>query len=198
MAKGELQITDNNNIPRIVQVGPDGTFLRADSTTQTGFAWGASVTGPTGVAGPTGNQGSQGTAGVQGPQGTAGTQGIQGVTGPTGPAPLPRIASTTSSASATPDVSTTDLFKLTAQTATASFLPPIGNPADGQTLTIQIVSSNGATARPIVWSSATGGFQSTSPALPSTTTTGKVSMLDFQYVTSNSLNRWLLRFVSTG
>ena len=201
MAKGDLQTSDNNNIPRAFGVGQDGQFLKADSTQSYGLGWATPPTGATGVQGPQGTAGVIGPTGPTGAQGTAGAQGIQGtagIQGPTGSALTPRVASTTSSANPTPNAGTTDVFELTAQTATAAFLPPSGSPVDGQVITIQVISSNGATARPMTWSSATGGYQSTSPALPASTTTGKVSMLNFQYVTANSLNKWLLRVNSTG
>ena len=198
MSKGEIQTTDANNINRTFSPGADGTVLIADASQNQGMRWGTlatGVTGPTGDQGIPGITGSVGPTGAQGIQGTAGTNGAQG---PTGSPLSPRVASTTTSGAPSPDASSTDLFKLTAQTVTAGFLPPSGTPVDGQRLTIQVVSSNSATARPMTWSSGAGGYQSTSPALPSTTTTGKVSNLDFQYVTSNNLNKWLLRVNSTG
>lgn len=171
------------------------------------------VTGPTGATGPTGPQGTAaqftgptgatgptGPIGDQGPQGTAGTNAIltgatgpTGITGPTGPtgatgptgSPLPRVASTTSSASPTPNADTTDLFELTAQGATAAFNTPSGTPTDGQKLMIQIYS---ATARPLSWATGyTGGVV----ALASTTVTGKMFFVGFQYTTVNSLNAWI-------
>lgn len=165
-------------------------------------------TGPTGLTGPTGAQGPQGTAGTNGitgvtgptgpigptgptgPQGTAGTNGtngVTGVTGPTGPtgSPLPRVASTTSSGSPTPNADTTDLFELTAQGATAAFNTPSGTPTDGQKLMIQIY---GATARAVTWAT---GYTAGVAALPSTTVTGKMFFIGFQYTTVNSTNAWI-------
>ena len=152
-----------------------GNYIRSDGTN-----YYSSATAPAGAQGPTG---------PQGPQGTAGTTGSQGPTGPTGPG-FTR-ASTTSSATPTPaiDSNQLQLFELTAQAATAAFGVPSGSPTDGQQLMIQIYS--GGTAQPLTWSSATGGYIAGVAALPSATTTSKYYWIGFQYVTANSLNKWM-------
>lgn len=154
------------------------------------------ATGPTGITGPTG---PQGTAGTNGAQGTAGTNGITGPTGPTG-VQLPTVASTSSSANPAPAVSASgyDLFELTAQTATATFVAPSGSPSDGSCLTILVVSSNAATARAMAWATGAGGYLGNSPVLPASTTTGKVSLISFQYVTANALNKWVILSATNG
>lgn len=161
----------------------------------------AILTGVTGPTGPTGPQGTAGTnailtgatgpTGPTGPQGTAGTNGVTGATGPTGR--FPAVASTTSSATPTPNSDTTDLFILSLQTATAAFAVPSGTPTAGQKLMIEVYS--GTTAQPMTWASATGGYTGSGiggVALPSATTTSMYSHLGFMYVTANSLNRWVL------
>jgi hypothetical protein len=141
--------------------------------------------GKSGSRGPTG---PQGTAGAQGSQGTTGVTGTTGATGPTGR--FPAVASTTSSATPVPNSDTTDIFELTAQTATAAFAVPSGTPVDGQKLIIQVVDN--ATIHPLTWSTATGGYTGTTTvALPSTTVTSKMINIGFMYVTANSLNKWL-------
>jgi hypothetical protein len=174
--------------------GPTGPTGSQGVTGPTGNASLTGPTGATGITGPTGPTGA-GVAGPTGPtgpmgsQGTAGTTGVTGPTGPTGATTLPallRVASTTSSATPTPNANTTDQFELTAQTVTAAFQDPSGSPVDGQNLIIQIV---GATAAPITF---TTGYTAGGVALPTTTVTGKYTHLGFKYVTANSLNKWLL------
>jgi len=142
------------------------------------------VQGPTG---PAGSNGVTGPTGPQGIQGTAGTAGSTGATGPTG-SPIPRSASTTSSGVPTPNADTTDAFDLSAQAATAAFGVPSGTPSDFQKLIIRI-KDNG-TVRALTWSSATGGYVAGGVTLPSTTVTGKIMNIGFQYNTANSLNKW--------
>lgn len=177
----------------------NSAFLQSSPGPQ-GTAGVNGVTGPTGPQGTAGAQGAQGTAGAQGIQGTAGANGAQGTTGVTGPtgangvtgptaSPFPRVASTTSSATPTPNANTTDQFELTAQAATAAFAVPSGSPVDGQNLIIQIIDN--ATPRAITWSSATGGYVQGGPALPSITVASKYLTIGFKYVTANSLNKWM-------
>ncbi len=99
------------------------------------------------------------------------------------------VTATASIASPTPTrTKQRNLFELTAQAVTGTFQPPTGTAQDGDTLLIRI-KDNG-TARALVWNGtayAAGGV-----ALPANTTTGKYLHLGFQYVTSNSLNKWML------
>jgi hypothetical protein len=71
------------------------------------------------------------------------------------------------------------------QAATAAFQPPSGTPTDGQKLWMQLYS--GTTAQAITWSSATGGYDQESIALPSTTEPSIYLQVGFVYVTANSL-----------
>lgn len=88
-----------------------------------------------------------------------------------------RVSSITSSATPTPNADTTDLFKLTAQAAAASFVTPSGTPTDGQTLLID-VHDNG-TARALSFDS---GYKfSTDQPAPTTTVVGKKTKLGFEY-----------------
>ena len=179
--------------------GPQGTAGSQGTAGTTG------VTGPTGPQGTAGAQGTAGTNGVTGPtgptgaQGTAGTPGSNGTTGPTGPTgvgatgptgvPLPRVVSSTSTATPTPNADTTDLFEITAQAATAAFQVPSGTPSDGQKLWVQI-TDNGS-ARALTWASATGGYATQTVQIPATTQASTGLNIGFIYVTANSLNKWV-------
>lgn len=150
------------------------------------------ATGPTGPTGPTGSNavltGATGPTGITGPTGPTGANGVTGATGTTGNIPsLLRVASTTSSATPTPNADTTDQFELTAQTATAAFQQPSGSPVDGQKLIVQMFAATGQT---ISWS-ATGYTGSAGAALPLSLTTGTYKNIGFIYMTANSLNRWM-------
>lgn len=88
----------------------------------------------------------------------------------------PRVASTASSVTPTPNLDTTDLFMLTAQAATAAFANPTGTPANGQLLMVWM--KDDGTSRSITWGSsyANGGV-----ALPTGTLPGKWLMLGFRW-----------------
>lgn len=91
-----------------------------------------------------------------------------------------------------PNASQVDLFDVSSATGAVTFSNPVGSPTNGQILRIRVTSSNSATARSLTFSSSTGGYIANSPALPSATTTGKTTMLGFQYDTTGSLNKWRL------
>jgi len=169
--------------------GTNGAIGPTGPTGIQGIQGTAGTNGAVGATGPTGIQGIQGTAGTQGIQGTAGVTGPTGSAGPTGPtgSPLPRVASTTSSGVATPNADTTDLFELTAQAATVAFQQPSGTPVDGQKLMIQIIDNG--TPRAITWSAT--GYAAGVATLPTSTVTSKYYFIGFQYVTANSLNKWV-------
>jgi hypothetical protein len=99
----------------------------------------------------------------------------------------PRVASTASSATPTPNADTTDLYDLTALTEAAAFGAPTGTPVNAQKLIIRI-KDNG-TARALTWDAAyvAGGI-----TLPTTTVLSKILTLGFMYNTANSLNKWML------
>lgn len=70
----------------------------------------------------------------------------------------PRVTSTASTATLTPDVDTTDIAALTAQAAGLTIAAPTGTPVDGQQLTIR-VRDNG-TSRSLTWNAAYDAFAS--------------------------------------
>lgn len=97
----------------------------------------------------------------------------------------PRVTSTASSSTPTPDASSTDVYVLTALAAGATFGAPTGSPSNGQKLVIRI-KDNG-TARSLSWNSGTGGYRaSLLLALPTTTTVSKTLYLAFMYNSTDS------------
>jgi hypothetical protein len=81
----------------------------------------------------------------------------------------PRIISVASSATPTPDVSTTDQYVITALSVAAAFGAPTGTPLNGQKLTIRI-KDNG-TARALTWNAI---YRVIGTTLPTTTVISKV------------------------
>lgn len=151
--------------------------------------------GSGGITGPTGpGTGATGAQGVTGPTGPTGAALATGPTGATGAFATPRVTSTTSSATPSPNADTTDQFELTAQAVTGAFAAPSGTPVDAQKLMIQIIDNS--TSRVLSWASATGGYTAGGSALPLATVTGKYLHVGFTYVTANSLNKWMLIGVS--
>lgn len=110
--------------------------------------------------------------------------------GITGTRWVPRVGSTTSSATPTINTDVTDIYKLTAQAAAiTSFTTNLtGTPNDGDILEIQI-TDNG-TARAITWGAS---FVASSVALPTTTTVSTTLTVIFQYYTTSSYgnNKWV-------
>ncbi len=96
----------------------------------------------------------------------------------------PRIVSATSYTTDTGtslDVSTTDIFVITAQAGALLFNSPGGTPVQGQRLVIRI-KDNG-TARALTWNSV---FRAMGTALPSTTVLSKTLYLGFFYNSTDS------------
>lgn len=181
---GDIFYSDGTKFKKLA-LGTSGQALIVSNGEPT-WGSGVGVTGPTGPA--TGVTGPQGVTGPTGPTGAAST--VTGPTGGTGSYTTPRVASTTSSATPTPNVDTTDIFELTAQAVTAAFGVPAGSPVDGQKFIVQIIDDG--SARAITWSQATGGYTGTNDVLlPSTTIISKYLNVGFMYITANSLNKWL-------
>lgn len=89
---------------------------------------------------------------------------------------LPRVASTASSGTPTPNADTTDEYILTALAAAATFGAPSGTPKQGQKLIIRI-KDNG-TPRALGWNAA---YRALGVALPTTTVTSKTLYVGFVY-----------------
>ncbi len=87
-----------------------------------------------------------------------------------------KVTSTTSSATPTPDVSTTDQYILTALAADATFGIPTGTPTDGQRLLVRI-KDNG-TARALGWNAI---YRAIGVTLPTTTVVNKTLYVGMIY-----------------
>jgi hypothetical protein len=101
-----------------------------------------------------------------------------------------RVASQTSTGTITPDSNNYEVFDITALAVTGAFQVPAGTPTDSQGLVVRIMDN--AHPHPLTWATATGGYEAGGSSLPSTTVSGKYLHLGFMYVTSNSLNKWML------
>jgi len=88
----------------------------------------------------------------------------------------PRVTSTASSATPTPDVSTTDVYILTALAAAAAFAAPTGTPVQGTKLIVRI-KDNG-TARALTWDAI---YRAIGVTLPTTTVISKTLYLGMIY-----------------
>jgi hypothetical protein len=88
----------------------------------------------------------------------------------------PRITNVASSATPTPDVSTTDQYNITALAAAAAFAVPAGTPLDGQKLIIR-VKDNG-TARALTYNAI---YRAVGVTLPTTTVISKTTYLGLIY-----------------
>jgi len=88
----------------------------------------------------------------------------------------PRIVSTASSATPTPDIATTDQYNLTALAANATFGAPTGTPLDGQLLTIRI-KDNG-TIRTLAYNAI---YRAVGVTLPAATVSSKTFVLRMIY-----------------
>ncbi len=90
-----------------------------------------------------------------------------------------RVTTISSNATWAPDVSTEDMFVVTAQAVPATTISnPAGTPTEGQKLTMRI--KDDGSARALTWSG-TQWRASTDLALPTTTTAGKTMYLGFIY-----------------
>lgn len=98
----------------------------------------------------------------------------------------PGVQSITSASTITPNCDVDDLVDITALAVAPTIANPIGTPINGQILRIR-VKDNG-TARAIAWGSAY--VEGTGVALLAATVVNKISNLEFQFNTANSLNKW--------
>lgn len=93
----------------------------------------------------------------------------------------PRIGSTASSATPTPDADAHDMYEVTALAATAAFAAPSGTPVDGQSLMIRI-KDNGS-ARTLSWNSI---YRAIGVILPTTTVISKTLYVGCVYNSADS------------
>ena len=98
----------------------------------------------------------------------------------------PRIvsaASYTTDTGTSLNVSTTDIFVITAQAGALLFNSPGGTPVQGQSLVIRILDNG--TARALTWNAV---FRAVGTALPTTTVVNKLKYLGFFY--NSTSTKW--------
>ncbi len=93
----------------------------------------------------------------------------------------PRVVTTASSATPTPNADTTDHYTITALAAAATFAAPTGTPTDGQSMTIRI--KDNATARALTWNSI---YRVIGVTLPTTTVISKTLYIGMKYNTADT------------
>lgn len=102
----------------------------------------------------------------------------------------PRISSTASTASITPDVSSYDQYVVTAQAAGLAINAPTGTPVDGNKLVFRLLDDG--TARALTWD---GTYTAIGVTLPTTTTANKTTYVGCIYNANNT--RWDVIAVTT-
>lgn len=102
----------------------------------------------------------------------------------------PRVSSTTSTGSITPDVSAYDQYCLTAQAATLTINAPTGTPVDGNKLIFRILDSG--VSQTLTWN---GTYTAIGVTLPTSTTAGKMTYVGCIYNAANT--RWDVVAVTT-
>jgi len=102
----------------------------------------------------------------------------------------PRVSSTASTASITPDVSSYDQYVVTAQAAGLAINAPTGTPVDGNKLVFRLLDDG--TARALTWD---GTYTAIGVTLPTTTTANKTTYVGCIYNANNT--RWDVIAVTT-
>jgi hypothetical protein len=102
----------------------------------------------------------------------------------------PRVSSTASTSTLTPDISAFDQYNLTAQAASLTIAAPTGTPVDGNRLIIRLFDNG--TARSITWN---GTYTAIGVTLPPSTTTGKTIYVGCVY--NAAATRWDVVAVAT-
>lgn len=102
----------------------------------------------------------------------------------------PRVSSTTSTASITPDISAFDQYCVTAQAATLAINAPTGTPVDGNRLTFRILDDG--TSRTLNWDAT---FTAIGVTIPTSTTINKTTYVGCVY--NASATRWDVVAVTT-
>lgn len=95
----------------------------------------------------------------------------------------PRVSTTASSATPTPNADTDDHYTVTALATNATFGAPTGTPTDGQNLTIRILDNG--TARTLAWNAI---YRPITITMPSTTVISKTMYLGMKYNSADT--RW--------
>lgn len=102
----------------------------------------------------------------------------------------PRVSSTTSTASITPDISSFDQYAVTAQAVTLTINAPIGTPVDGNKLIFRILDNG--TSQSLSWN---GTYTVIGTTLPTATTINKMLYVGCIYNAANT--RWDVVSVTT-
>jgi hypothetical protein len=124
------------------------------------------------------------------------TNASGGITTPDGTATLtnkridPRVSSTTSASSVTPDISSFDQYCFTALAATLTINAPTGTPVDGDKLTFRILDNG--TTRTLTWNAT---YTVIGTTLPTATTANKMIYVGCIYNAANT--RWDVVAVAT-
>jgi hypothetical protein len=102
----------------------------------------------------------------------------------------PRVTSTASASSLTPDISTTDIYAYTALAANLTINAPTGTPVDGEKLMFRILDNG--TARTLTFNAT---FTSMGISIPTTTVANKTTYVGAIYNANNT--RWDVIAVTT-
>jgi hypothetical protein len=102
----------------------------------------------------------------------------------------PRVSTTTSTATLTPDIASFDQYNLTAQAAGLTIAAPTGTPVDGNKLIIRILDNG--TARALTWNAT---YTVVGTTLPTTTVINKTTYVGCIYNANNT--RWDVIAVAT-
>lgn len=102
----------------------------------------------------------------------------------------PRVSSTASASSVTPDISSYDVYAFTALAANLTINAPTGSPADGEKITLRILDNG--TSRTLTWN---GTYTAIGVTLPTSTTANKTVYIGCVYNAANT--RWDVIAVTT-
>lgn len=102
----------------------------------------------------------------------------------------PRVSSTASASSVTPDISAYDVYAFTALAANLTINAPTGSPADGEKITLRILDNG--TSRTLTWN---GTYTAIGVTLPTSTTANKTVYIGCVYNAANT--RWDVIAVTT-
>lgn len=102
----------------------------------------------------------------------------------------PRVSSTASASSVTPDISAYDVYAFTALAANLTINAPTGSPADGEKITLRILDNG--TSRTLTWNAT---YTAIGVTLPTSTTANKTVYIGCVYNAANT--RWDVIAVTT-